>query len=232
MAATNVAILDDAHLTATVPAGTGVVDVRVQSGVTIAANPRNYKGTIYGYGISSTSAASKFTYSTAPAATAGFVGVDAATGGTWKGAYGADGVDIQADANAPPSYAAVAPVAAQTWTWDAGNLGAQALQRAAAPGRVAATWYDPSAFSLDLNLTDGRAHKVSLYVLDYDAISRSERIDVLDAASGAVLDSRSVSGFAGGEYLSWKLSGHVVLRVTNLGGKNAVASALFFDPTS
>ena len=160
------------------------------------------------------------------------MGADAATRGDWKGTYGADGVDIQADANTAPSYATVAPVAAPTWTWDAGPLGPQALQRATAAGRVAATWYDFSAFKFDLNLVDGKAHKVSLYALDYDGLGRSERIDVLDAAGGAVLDSRTISGFAGGQYLSWKLSGHVVLRVTNLAGTNAVVSGLFFDPAS
>ena len=33
-AATGVTVLDDSHVTAVVPAGTGTVDVRVQSGVT------------------------------------------------------------------------------------------------------------------------------------------------------------------------------------------------------
>jgi hypothetical protein len=30
---------------------------------------------------------------------------------------------------------------------------------------------------------------------------------VIDAATGTVLDSRTVSGFQGGKYLSWNLSG-------------------------
>jgi hypothetical protein len=52
---------------------------------------------------------------------------------------------------------------------------------------------------------------------------------VLDAATGQVLDSREVSGFQNGRYLTWELTGHVRLRVTRTGGMNAVVSGLFFD---
>jgi hypothetical protein len=48
---------------------------------------------------------------------------------------------------------------------------------------------------------------------------------VVDAASGAVLDSENLAGFEGGAYLSWTLSGHVVLRVVSTSG---VVSGLFF----
>jgi hypothetical protein len=51
----------------------------------------------------------------------------------------------------------------------------------------------------------------------------------LDAATGAILDTRTVSGFQGGEYLTWDLSGHVQLRITYLAGYNAVLSGLFFE---
>jgi hypothetical protein len=54
-------VVDDAHVTAKVPAGSGVVDVRVQSGVTIA-DSQNLENPVFGYGTSTTSAADKFTY--------------------------------------------------------------------------------------------------------------------------------------------------------------------------
>ncbi len=60
--ATNVTVVDDGRLTAVAPAGSGTVDVRVQSGVTTAANPSNYENTIFGYGISATSANDRFSY--------------------------------------------------------------------------------------------------------------------------------------------------------------------------
>ena len=166
----------------------------------------------------------------APTASAAFVGLDAATQGNWKGVYGADGQSIQADATTVPAYAALAPITASTYTWDASPTATPALQRRAGTGRVAATWYDATGYTIDLNLTDGAAHKVSLYALDYDRIGRSERIDVVDAGTGTVLDSRTLSNFGNGQYASWKLTGHVLLRVTNLAGRNAVLSGIFFDP--
>src|SRR5262249_18304162 len=60
---------------------------------------------------------------------------------------------------------------------------------------------------------------------------RSERIDVLDAGTGTVLNSQTVSSFTGGQYLVWNVSGHVQFCITNLvGGSNAVVSGLFFGP--
>lgn len=63
--ATSVTVVDDSHVNAVVPAGSGAVDVRVQSGVTTGANPSNFKSPIFGYGISAVSAGDRFTYGTA-----------------------------------------------------------------------------------------------------------------------------------------------------------------------
>jgi IPT/TIG domain len=60
--ATGVTVVDDSHLTAVVTAGSGTVDVRVQSGVTTASNASNYKNPIFGYGVSPVSANDAFTY--------------------------------------------------------------------------------------------------------------------------------------------------------------------------
>jgi Calx-beta domain/IPT/TIG domain len=66
--ATGVTVIDDAHVQAVVPSGTGTVDVRVQSGVSGPANSQNVENTIFGYGISAVSSSDKFTYqqSTSP----------------------------------------------------------------------------------------------------------------------------------------------------------------------
>ena len=53
-------------------------------------------------------------------------------------------------------------------------------------------------------------------------------MEALDAATGAVLDTRTVSGFQGGTYLSWTLTGNVRFRITNAGGSNAVLGGVFF----
>jgi hypothetical protein len=69
---------------------------------------------------------------------------------------------------------------------------------------------------------------MSLYALDADISGRAERIDVIDPTTGTVLDTRSISSFTNGEYLTWNLKGHVQLRVTSTAGPNAVISGLFF----
>ncbi len=54
------------------------------------------------------------------------------------------------------------------------------------------------------------------------------RVDILDAVTGTVLDSRSLSGFQNGQYLVWNLTGHVKIQLT-MTAVNAVVSGIFFD---
>ena len=81
-------------------------------------------------------------------------------------------------------------------------------------------------------MTDGATHQVALYLLDWDSNGRGEQIDVLDAVTGKVLDTRTADSFVGGEYLVWDVSGDVAFRLTRKSGNNAVLSSLFFDPTA
>jgi len=56
-------IIDDGHLTVNAPAGSGTVDVRVQSGPSNANFSANYTSPIWGYGLSATSSVARFTFS-------------------------------------------------------------------------------------------------------------------------------------------------------------------------
>ncbi|HZY83286.1 MAG TPA: hypothetical protein VFE78_00535, partial [Gemmataceae bacterium] len=119
------------------------------------------------------------------------------------------------------------------YTWAASTADPRALQKPAAPAdRIAAAWYSTSSFTVDVNITDGATHQVALYLLDWDGIGRSEQVDVLDGTTGKVLDTRTVNGFFGGEYLVWDVSGDVAFRLTRQAGNNAVLSGLFFDPVA
>jgi hypothetical protein len=60
-----VTFIDDTHVSAVVPSGSGTVNLRVQSGLTTAANPDNVIPTIFGYGLSPITAAASFTFSAA-----------------------------------------------------------------------------------------------------------------------------------------------------------------------
>ncbi len=173
---------------------------------------------------------------TVPAAvtsTATFLGTDTTTEGSWRNAYGADGYDIAADTSATdpklPSYATLSLTGESTYVWSTTTTAQNALQNAAGTGRIASTWYSSTTFSIDLDITGGQAHEVSLYAVDFDKQNRSEQVQVLDAATGTVLSTETLSSFQGGKYLSWDLSGNVIIKVTNLdSASNAVISGIFF----
>jgi hypothetical protein len=80
-----------------------------------------------------------------------------------------------------------------------------------------------------LNLTDGKSHRIALYLLDWDTTTRAETITILDATSQAVLDSESFASFQNGEYAIWSITGNVVIQVTDTAGVNAVVSGIFVD---
>ena len=113
------------------------------------------------------------------------------------------------------------------YTWVASTSDPRALQIPGGTGALAATWYNGSSFSFDVNISSG-THQVALYALDWDNQGRSESIQVLDAATNAVLDARAISGFSNGLYLIWNISGHVTIKITCNTGVNAVISGLFF----
>ena len=162
-----------------------------------------------------------------PGGTAAFVGNDSTTQGSWRTVYGAEGAALATEVSTLPAFAQLNVNGAFSWTWAASTSDVRALQRLTGSDRFAATWYNADTFDLDLNLTDGLPHQVALYAVDFDSAGRAERIDVLDAGTGAVLDTRTISGFVNGQYLIWNITGHVIFRVTRTGGANAVVSGLF-----
>lgn len=169
-----------------------------------------------------------------PPTAAAFVRTDTTTRGTWKTSYGRDGYLLAVE-NDPPdaslgSWARITPAGTSLWTWAPSTQDVRALQRATGTTRIAATWYTNS-FSFDVSFTDGATHQLALYVVDWDASERVERIDLLDVG-GAMLDSRSVSDFAAGRYLVWNVKGRVTVRVTRTAGPNAVVSGVFLDPAA
>ena len=163
-----------------------------------------------------------------PGAVVSFIGTDPGTQGNWLGTFGADGHSIVSDTTNLPGYAQVSPVGNSTYVWDPAPADVRALQRSGG-GRVAATWYGET-FDVNVNLSGGQPHEVAIYFVDYDFNSRSQRIDVLDAATLAVLDTRTINNFTGGVYLVWNVTGNVKFRITRLAGANAVLSGVFLAP--
>jgi subtilisin family serine protease len=163
--------------------------------------------------------------------TAAFVKTDTTTSGTWRGVYGLDGYNVIGNAASYPAYVTVTPAGNSNYTFVASTTDPRAPQKAPpATDRIAACWYSSTTVSLDVLFSDTNTHQFALYLLDWDQYGggRTERVDILDG-SGNVLDTRSVSNFANGQYLVWNLSGHVVVRITNTNAaSNGLMSGLFF----
>jgi len=156
-----------------------------------------------------------------------FGGFDTTTHGDWLGTYGAAGYNVVSDTTSLPAYATITPTGHDSWTWAASTTDTRALRRAVAPGRVAATWYAGTSFDVTVALSDGQPHQVAFYCLDYDSVARSQRLDVFDAATNALLDTRTINAFNGGQYVTWTVTGSVRVRVTRLTGNNAIVSGVF-----
>jgi hypothetical protein len=163
--------------------------------------------------------------------TAVFVSTDTATQGTWKGVYGANGYNVINDTVSYPAYVTVTPASQSNYVWTGSTSDVRALQKAlSSTDRIAATWYSYGSFTVDLNFNDGAQHQLAVYCLDWDSAgARAQNVSILDGTTLAALDSRNVTSFQNGKYVVWKLTGHVILRVTNTGPVNAAISGLFFD---
>jgi len=164
-----------------------------------------------------------------------FIQLDTTTQGNWLGVYGADGYSLADAGQSLPSYDPTFAVQNQlNWTWISGATDPRALETTSEGNRIAAAWYSPTTFNFDVNLTDGQAHQVALYILDWDGQGRAETIQIFDASpnQAGLLQQENVSTFASGTYAVFSISGHVTISVTSSAGPNAVVSGVFFGGSS
>ncbi len=197
-----------------------------------ASSPQVNQVSVSGGGSASASATDSTTITTV-AIVANFVSFDTSTQGNWHGVYGADGYSVAQDSQSLPSYATFFVQNNQNFVWASSTTDVRALQNGANTGRLAACWYTNTSignppFNFDVNFTDGNAHQFALYALDWDSQGRAETIQILDANTNSVLDTRNISSFTNGIYLVWNISGHVKINVIWTGGANAVISGAFF----
>ena len=158
---------------------------------------------------------------------AAFISKDTSTQGAWQGSYGTDGYGIANLGQIVPPYASFAVQNQSNYTWANNTSDPTALQEPGSSSRIASTWYSSSSFSFDLN-TGTNPHQFAIYALDWHSEGRTESVQIVDAVTGFLLDSQVISNFGSGVYLSWNITGHVQIIVTELGGANAVISGVFF----
>ena len=168
----------------------------------------------------------------AAGATADFLEQDTTTAGSWINTYGTQGYDIVSGPVSLPSYATITPAGQSTYTWTTTSTDSRALQVPGSANRVAAAWYSATSFTVDVNLSDGNTHNLELYMLDFDNKGRAEQVQISDASSGTVLDTRTISSFSSGLYLDYAVSGNILIKITRTAGTNALLNGLFIDPAT
>jgi len=171
-----------------------------------------------------------------PSGTVAFAGEDRETKGAWKAKYGRDGYDVVAAGRKLPSYAVLDYAAGAERVRVPATKDVQALEKPEGDDRVGAVRAAPLHEIIDVTFTDGNAHEVSLYLVDWDRAVRWTVVDVIDAVSRKRLDTQNVTNFGSGLYLRYRVTGRVQFRITNVWTKryqlspDAGFSAVFFDP--
>jgi hypothetical protein len=225
-------------ITANPASGDGFYNSGTSVQLTASANFLNWSGDLSGSANPQSlvmngpkSVTANFATAIPPSGAAIFVNSDGSTAGFWRGVYGADGYIVIGDIGTIPAYVTLTPAGTAFWSWTSATSDTRALQKASnSSDRIAACWYSSSSFTIDLAFNDAKTHQVALYLLDWDLWGggRTERVEILDVNSN-VLDTRSVSNFVNGQYVVWNLSGHVIVRITNINpAGNSVVSGLFF----
>jgi hypothetical protein len=159
-----------------------------------------------------------------------FVKADTTTQGSWQGVYGADGYHLPLAGSSLPKYVntSLSGAAPFTWLYTTNDLRALQIPSIFLMSRNASCWFSASSLLVDLTFADTTARQVAVYMVDWDKIGRTQVVDILDANNN-ILDSRTVSNFAGGQYLVWNISGRVSIRVRNTNAAaNAVLAGIFF----
>ena len=157
-----------------------------------------------------------------------FVQSDTTSSGTWRSVYGTDGQIIAKETPALPSYATVSFPDASSGYWAASTTDTRALQNAAGTTRVASTWTSSRPFSARINLNDGAPHNVSLYFVDFNNLDREQVVEIIEPDTGLVLDSTVLANFQSGVWLTYEVTGNILVRVTGL-NMSGVLSGVFFD---
>jgi hypothetical protein len=166
---------------------------------------------------------------------AAFVNLDRTTQGNWKNVYGSRFWLVNHATNLASTTRILSAAPAETWAVP--TSAAKALMMVSASSdvlygaldRVAAGLTSTTNFTLTVAMNPTLARRISIYCQDWGNQGRSQRIEVVDTNIGRVLDTRTLSNFAGGAYLVWDVVGPVRFRITRLAGPDATVSAVFLD---
>lgn len=171
------------------------------------------------------------TPSTPTGASATFVKYDSITWGNWWDVYGSQMFDINGSPANIPSYATISVVGNLNYTFATNTTDQRAPQPSGGGStRQDIVWYNASPFTINLNLTDGQSHLLSIYAVDWNNGGRVQQYQIKQSGTGTVLDTRTLSNFTDGKYVQWEVTGNIQINVSKISGANALVNAIFLDP--
>jgi subtilisin family serine protease len=174
--------------------------------------------------------------------------VDTDTRGSWAGgAYGREGAVVYGETGGVDTYtnsfatAQVTGASLQIVNDTTSNPDAlqQSFNR---QNRIGAQLTSAGPITLDLEIRDGKSHRVSLYMADLINNSRAQTITLVDPDSGVAIASYSTGNLQTGEYATFEVNPpstpapdgtyRVRMVISPAAGSNAVLNGLFFDPAA
>ncbi|MFN0069660.1 MAG: PQQ-dependent sugar dehydrogenase [Limisphaerales bacterium] len=147
----------------------------------------------------------------APAA-AEFLGADDMTRGDWRGILGSGGWSFAGLGESLPAGVSTSLRQGDYFAWTDNTGEPRAVAAADGSLRRPACWFDWNAVEMDLALPD-TPQPLALYFLDWDNAGRVQTVELLEAASGRVLDRQRVADFAAGRWLKWRARGNLRVRI-------------------
>src|SRR5215472_4311498 len=160
-------------------------------------------------------------------ASATYLGADTTTSGNWIGRYGSEGYIIPNSSTNLPNYVQLRVTADIA---DKACSDSRCLETA---DRLSRTWnsWQASTFTFDININDGKTHKISLYAYDSFHTGDIQNFTIKAADNSATLSSQDLSSFFDGVYQIWEISGHVTIVMRGTTPPiPAIINGLFFDP--
>ena len=151
-----------------------------------------------------------FTTTTATAPAVEYLGADTTTGGQWVGEYGSQGYNVFGNGSCLPAWfstSGISPDLPYDWPEASDGCGycsgPDGLQKPANPSQTdrycvhSPDWEYDDYFDVDINFTDGKTHKISFYVYDFDAnygaTPRVQELEMRNADTGALLHTSTIS---------------------------------------
>jgi chitodextrinase len=168
----------------------------------------------------------------APDTGVSFVGYDTSTQGNWVNHYGRLGRIIVGEEPHLPDWAKFAVTGQGFHVWSASTGDPRALIKSGNNNdRIATALFSPNQFEMAFNFTDGQTRRLALYSLDWEGNSRNQTFEIIDASTGAVIDTKTINNFHNGVYVVWQVRGRFTVRVRNAvsSGANPVISGVFVD---